>query len=573
MPHRLRYSLTALCLVLSACAAPPAAPGSNSEAHPAATTQSPPPARPLPEDSVYDLLLAELSLRNQDLDTALSHYQRQADRTGDAELIASTARLADYMDQHRTAAEYAQRWLKIDNKASEAHFILASALSRLGQPLAGLPHMQRVLELGDDSNFAAMAATALSRPEAEKNQFFDELQQLYQQHPDDTSLRIATALMLQYRQRETEALQRVRQVLEEEPDNAHALLIETRTLSQMGRDEEAIERLKYAVDQHPHHKRLRHDLSRKLVKSDVYQAKAHYEVLARQYPQDYDILLELMLINRELSNTSEAEQQLESLSKDPKQLSRAHYVLGRLAEEDRDWQDALEHYLQATRLPEFNEASRRVASIGLSTEGRDKTLTRLEKWRGEQPQHAEFIYLLEAEILRKSDLNERGFALLTQGLRRLPESMQLRYARSLFAERLDKLAAVENDLRYIIERDPDNSAALNALGYTLANRSARLDEAEQLITRALELAPNDAAILDSYGWVLLLKGQPEAALSYLERAFAQSQDHEIAAHLGEAYWLLGREQDARSAWQKGLQDTPNSPIIYETLERLKLIHD
>ncbi len=542
----------------------------------AAHTTAPPAdigTRPLPEDSVYELLVAELALRAQDLDTALEHYRRQADRTEDQGLFETTARLADYMNEYTVAADYAQRWLQRDPDAGEAHFILASALSRLGRPLDGLPHMQRVLELGDDSNFAAMAATALSRPDAEKSSFFNELQAIAAQHPQDNSLRIAVALMLQYRQQEEQALALVRKVLDEEPGNAHALLIETRTLSQLQRHEEALARLKYAVDQNPRHKRLRHDLARKLVKTELYEAKAHYEVLARQHPQDHDILLELMLINRELSNTEEAEQQLQSLSNSPQQRSRAHYVLGRLAEEDEDWAEALQHYQNATLLPEFDEASRRLASISLSTEGSEQALKRLADWRHKLPEQAEFIYLLEAEILRKADLNQRGFELLSQALQRYSDSESLRYARSLFAERIGDLSAVETDLRHILARNPDNSAALNALGYTLANLSSRLDEAEQLVKRALALEADDPAILDSYGWILLLKGDLQGALHYLEKAFAQSQDHEIAAHLGEAYWLLGREDKAREAWQAGLRDKPDSAIIYDTLKRLKLLND
>ncbi|WP_372864700.1 tetratricopeptide repeat protein [Spongiibacter sp.] len=569
-----KKSLTAFVLLLTqACAL---LPQQQATSETASSSQKPPVSetlRPLPDDSVYELLVAELSLRDQDLDTALQLYRHQADRTRDQGLIETTARLADYMDQYAVAADYAQRWLLREPDSSEAHFILASTLSRLGRPLDGLPHMQRVLELGGDSNFAAMAATTLSRPAGEIDAFFTALQAIARKHPQDNSLRIAQALMMQYRQREEEALAITRKVLAEEPANPHALLIETRTLSQLERHEEALERLKYAVDQNPRHKRLRHDLARRLVKTDLYQAKAHYEVLARQHPQDNDILLELILINRELSNTEEAEKQLQSLSNSPRQSSRAHYLLGRMAEEDQDWDDALRHYESATQLPEFDEASRRLASISLSTDGREQTLERLANWRQRLPEQAEFIYLLEAEILRKANLNQRGFALLSQGLEQLPNSDKLRYARSLFAERIGDLSAVETDLRHILARDPDNSAALNALGYTLANLSSRLDEAEQLVRRALELAPNDPAILDSYGWILLLKGDLQGALVHLEKAFDQSQDHEIAAHLGEAYWLLGREDDAYKVWQAGLRDTPDSPIIYDTQKRLNLLND
>ena len=564
-------STLASAVLLTACALPasqPTTPPSEPQ-----VTEANLPSRPLPEDSVYDLLLAEFALRNQDLNTALAQYRKQADATGDAELIATTARLADYMDRYTIAETYAMRWLKTDSDASEAHFILANALARQGQALDALPHMERVLELGGDSNFATLSAAALTRPDNEKAAFYHAIKDALQRHPTDNSLRTGTALMLQYHHEEDAALSMIRQVLDEEPDNVHALLIETRTLSQMGREDEALTRLKYAVDNNPHHKRLRHDLARRLVKTDLYQAKAHYEVLARQYPQDHDILLELMLINRELDNDSDADQQLKALSDDPEHRSRAHYVLGRLAEEERDWADALNHYENATQSPEFSEASRRLASISLSTEGQEKALKRLKALREAQPQQAEILYLLEAEILRKERLNQRGMRLMTQALKELPDSDQLRYARSLFAESMGDLKTVETDLRHILARKPDDVAALNALGYTLANLSSRLDEAQQLITRALALDPDDPAILDSYGWVLLLKGTPQEALNYLERAFAQDSDHEIAAHLGEAYWLLGREDDARKVWQEGLKNTPDSPIIYDTLKRLKVIDD
>ena len=565
-------SFLAAALLLSACALPSSQPPPPSM--PAEdTAQTRPPSRPLPDDSVYALLVAEFALRNQDLNTALSQYRQQADATGDAELIATTARLADYMDRYAIAETYAMRWLQTDRDASEAHFILANTLARQGQALDALPHMERVLELGSDSNFATLSAAALTRPDNEKEAFYQALEGTLQRHPNDNSVRTGMALMLQYHHEEDAALTMIRQVLEEEPDNVHALLIETRTLSQMGRDDEALSRLKYAVDNNPHHKRLRHDLARRLVKTDLYEAKAHYEVLARQYPQDHDILLELMLINRELDNDGEAKQQLQALSDNPQHRSRAHYVLGRLAEEERDWADALSHYQNATQSPEFSEASRRLASISLSTEGQEKALERLQALREEHPQQAEILYLLEAEILRKGGLNQRGMALMTQALKTLPDSDQLRYARSLFAEGMGDLKTVEADLRHILARKPDDVAALNALGYTLANLSSRLDEAQQLVSQALALDPDDPAILDSYGWILLLKGDTKQALVYLERAFAQDSDHEIAAHLGEAYWLLGREDDARKVWQEGLKNTPDSPIIYDTLKRLKVIDD
>lgn len=564
-------------LALGACATftgtEPKVQSTQSTATPARETKVEPPSRPFPDETFNDLLIAEMAMREQDLQTALTYYQRQADITGDTGVIATTARLAQFLRDNNTAQKYAARWLQQDPQNPEIHYILATALSRQQRPLAALPHMARVLDLGGEPNFAALAAAALSRSEEELKEFRAQLDAIAKRHPSDNSVRIARALIFQYQQEEESALKLVRAVLEEDPDNAHALLIETRTLKQLGRDGEAIDRMKHAVDQNPGNKRLRHDLARSLVKTDLYQAKAQYEVLSRQFPDDTDVLLELMLVNRELDRFDEAEEQLKQLIASPEQSSRAHFVLGRLAEEDRDWQTALQHYQDACYGEEFERAVRRLAALSVSQESTDKALERLASLRADLPEHAVTLYLLEAELMRTSAQFQRGVTLLTQALQQHPDDEGLRYARSLFAEKLGDIDMVETDLRHILKDDPTNAAALNALGYTLANLTTRLDEAEELVKKALEQEPDDPAIIDSYGWILLLKGNVQQAVVWLEKAFAQTQDHEIAAHLGEALWQAGDRQRAKSVWQKGLEHTPNSPIIYDTLRRLNLMNE
>lgn len=561
--------LALLGFTLTACSSTAVSPQTTATEH----SERVAPTRPFPESSFLDLLVAEVAMRQHRLDTALHHYAIQARQTGDLEVIRTAAKLARHLNQNQQTAELARLWLDKSADDSEAHFILAMALSRLRQPLAALKHMDRVRALGDNSNFAALAASALALNQQDKAQFQSKLEQLAEQHPEDSSLKIARALLLQYSQHEDQALLLAREVLASEPSNPHALLIETRTLLQQGRNTEALERLKYAVDNNPGNKRLRHDLARALIKEEeLYQAKAHYEVLIRQHANDSDILLELMLINKELNQGDEVAEQLKTLSRNPQQSSRAHYILGRLAEEERSWPEAIDHY-QRVSGSEFTEASRRLTAISLSTEGAEQSLQRLRDLRQQYPQHAVSLYLLSSEILRKSQQHQAGFDLLSAALDKHPADTQLRYARSLFAERLGDLKAVEADLSAILEREPDNATALNALGYTLANLTSRLDEAEQLVRRALTLEPDEAAIIDSLGWILLLKGDTEAARTLLKKAFEIIQDHEIAAHYGEALWLLNEQDKAREVWKKGLQDTPNSPIIMETLERLRVLDD
>ncbi|MDF1693064.1 MAG: tetratricopeptide repeat protein [Zhongshania sp.] len=566
--------LLIIMVLLSGCASLTSESDAELAADAVASPQAKPtPSRPFPEDTFFDLLVAEMALRYHDLDTALDNYSYQADKTGDHGVITTAARLAQYLNRDDVAETYAQQWLQFEPENAEAHYILASALSHGQRPLDAFPHMTKVMELGGESNFAALAATVLARDKNEQGNFLALLNTQLERHPDENSLKIAKALILQYQEQEVAALALIQQVLNDEPDNPHALLIETRTLAQLGRDDEALERLRYAIDQNPNHKRLRHDLARRLVKTDLFQAKAQYELLVRQNPDDSDLLLELMLVNRELSNTDEAAQQLESLSDTPAHSSRAHYVLGRLAEEDRKWPEAIGHYEKATASPEFTPASQRLTSISLGIDGAEKTLARLQALRLRLPEHSGRIYLLEAEVLRKETQYQRGYDLLSSALSANPNDEQLRYARSLFSERLGNLAGVETDLRHIIARDPENATALNALGYSLANLSSRLDEAETLVKRALVLEPEDPAIIDSYGWILFLKGNTGGAIKLLEKAYSKSQDHEIAAHFGEALWASGDKQRAKTVWETGLKHTPDSPIIYDTLRRLGLFNE
>ena len=149
-----------------------------------------------------------------------------------------------------------------------------------------------------------------------------------------------------------------------------------------------------------------------------------------------------------------------------------------------------------------------------------------------------------------------------------PDNTDLWYARGLLGESLDRPDLLERDLRRILELDPDNAHALNALGFTFAERNIRLEEAEALIRKALELKPDDAAITDSMGWVAYRRGRLEEAEKHLRRALDIEFDGEIAAHLGEVLWVSGHKDEARAIWKTALEKDPQDPALQETLQRL-----
>ena len=138
----------------------------------------------------------------------------------------------------------------------------------------------------------------------------------------------------------------------------------------------------------------------------------------------------------------------------------------------------------------------------------------------------------------------------------------------MLAEKRNDLAQMEQDLRLIIQREPDNAMALNALGYTLADRTTRYSEARDLIQKAHSLNPDDPAILDSLGWVNYRLGNLSEAETYLRKALERFPDHEVAAHLGEVLWAQGKQSEARKVWATALQSQPDSAVLRDTMLRL-----
>lgn len=565
-----KLALPFSAVLLAACAGAPQKTGTIET--PLVEQPAPPEPHyiPFPDDSFYDLLVAEFAIRRQHYDLALTNYMLQARETLDPGVIATAARLAQFINDDETALNATDLWLEQEPQASEPHFIRASALAKMRRPVEALDHMVRVIGSGHETNFAALSASALSLAEPEQQRYENRLLALMAEHPDDINLKTGVALLLQYRNQEQRSLELIREVLAQEPTSVHALLIETRVLQQLDKNDEAIERLRFAVDQHPEHKRLRLNLAQLLARSDIYQAKAQYTVLDNQFPEDGSIRLALALVNQEIGDLGETKRLLRDLLSDELRKDSANYFLGRIAEQEQHWAEALAYYRAVGPGAQILPALTRLAQLQNDQHGIDQARTELRAAREEYPSLAIQLFLMESDLLFDRRQYNEGHTLLSQALAQNPQNTNLLYARSLFSERRKNIALMEQDLRTILSNDPDNATALNALGYSLAILTDRLEEARSLVSKALQLRPDDPAIQDSYGWIAYRQGNLSVAETYLQQAYGQSKDHEIAAHLGEVLWHLRRHQQAMGIWREGLTQTPDSPVIMETLQRLNV---
>lgn len=526
------------------------------------------PTRPFPGDSFHDLLVAEFAIRRNRFDLALGNYMQQAHETQDPGVAAWAARLAQFLKADNAALDAAQLWTDLEPDNLEGQYTLSMMLAKQGRPLEALQPMVEVLENGGQTNFADIAASAFKLDDPQRLELERAFDEKIAQYPNNAQLLKGKALLLQQRGETDQALRTIRKVIKLDPEDLHAMVVEARLLQELDREAEAFDRLEDVVNQHPHNRRLRLQYARMLMSRDIEAAKGQFELLLVNTPNDADLLLSLGLINHETGHVEEARGYFLRLLETGQRTQEAHYYLGQIEEQEENWGLAMSHYRQIPPGKDYVAALTRITAIYLRQGQLDLARDNLRKARSEHPEHALQLYLLEAEVLNKSQLFQDGVDLLTEALLVFPSQPNLLYVRSMLNEKLGRFDQMENDLQLIIDHDPDNAVALNALGYILVNRSQRLDDAFRMISRALELKPNDPAILDSLGWAEYRRGNLKASVDLLTRAFKAFPDHEVASHLGEVLWVLGEQRRALEVWKMGLERTPNSPLIRETVQRL-----
>lgn len=246
-------------------------------------------------------------------------------------------------------------------------------------------------------------------------------------------------------------------------------------------------------------------------------------------------------------------------------------LLGTCAELTESFDQAIAWYAAIGKDDaEYADARIRIAAVQIEQERFDAGRSTLSELRATGILRREDLvrtYLLESELAATEKDLTGSLKALDAGLAALPDDLDLLYARSLRHETLGDIPGAERDLRRLLELDPDNADALNALGYTLADNTRRYDEALALIEKALRLKPDDAAILDSMGWVKFHLGELDEAIVLLEAAYTKQAEAEIAAHLGEALWRAGRKDEARRIWLEAKERQPDDPALRETLKR------
>ena len=527
------------------------------------------------EDIIYRLLLAEIAGQLGHIDVSVENLLHVAIKADDPDIAERAVRAALYAKDYSSALIAAKRWIELSPADLEAlKFVAAIALHQEEADLA-LTYFQKLLEFDAhplDYGFQLSAGLLVRERDQQKQPVLDIMSKLVSMHENHPFAHLSygelALLLREYDLAEKE----LARALELKPDFEKALIVRARLLREQNRVEEALAELEAAVSRNQDKDKIRLAYGRLLLDAKRYsEAKKQFLILLESAPEDSDYIYTLALLTLEINQIEEAKVYLERLVELGERTAEAYYYLGRVGESMRDYEAAIDSYSKVIRSEYQLDAQIRIGHLLAENGDVDKGQQHLQNLRAEHPETAVAVklYLAESNLLAYAERYQESIQALSDGLKIVPGNTDLLYTRSLLYEKIDRIDLLEKDLRAVLLREPENAAAINALGYTLADRTDRHQEAYQLIQQALILEPEDPAVIDSMGWVLYRMGRSEEAAGFLKRALTIQYDSEIAAHLSEVLWQTGHEDAAKRLLQKALEKSPENVHLLNVQKQLE----
>jgi tetratricopeptide (TPR) repeat protein len=518
---------------------------------------------------VFNTLAGEIAAQRGEPRLAFDYAYQAAEESRSAVAAERATGLGLQANLPKQALDGAKLWIEIDPESLKAHQIAAILNIRQHSLPPAIQHLQKVVTLAEAQGQSGyLQAAAIAEKSASGPEALAIMQQLVPSDSNNADALYALALTASRSQQMELAGEYVDRSLSLQPKATNALVLKAHTLISTDKKAQGMEFLASAVAQSPDNLTLRNAYARTLVElNEAEQALDQYEILNQKQPDNPDTLYALGILSLQVDSLDAATDYLEQLVEKRQRRNEASYYLGVIAEEQKDSDRALDWYSRVEG-DQQADAQVRIAKI-LSDQG-DLNAARetLQRLRVEQPHHHLKFFLIEAELLRDNRKYQAAHQVYTKAFEEFPDSTELLYARGLNAADMDRVDILENDLRKILATQPDHVDSLNALGYTLADKTDRLEEAKGYIERALSMQPDSPAILDSMGWVEYRLGNLPSALRFLEQAAELNPDPEIASHLGEVLWKMGKTERAMSVWDAAMEENPDNRFIPEVRKRL-----
>lgn len=564
--------------VLTQAQSPGQAPGGAPSAAPR-DSEAALPAVELSAQLVYQLLAAEIAAQRGENGTAAATYLSMARRVRDYRLARRATELALAERSLERALPAARLWAELAPASSLATQTLETLLLSAGNLAEAEPALRQKLERARSQDRLGDAYDDIARTLGRANDKAQALAMLERLAAKDLGIaqaRMALAAAAAAAEAFDKAAGHAVAALELQPDREVYAVAAGRYLAQSAQGPTAaIRLLEQFIARTPQALESRFTLARLLLAQEqTTAARAQIDEALVRHPENPLVLFSAAQLAAQANQNALAESYLKRYVALPERIERdndpAWLFLGQLAEEDKRLEEALAAYAKVEDGEQRHSATLRAALVMGKLKRVDEARALLQQAQARTPRERTQLISIEAQVLREAGLYQQAFEVLDRALADYPANPELLYDHGMAAERIDRVEVMEASLRKLIGLRPDHAHAYNALGYSLADRNLRLDEAQALIEKALEISPNDGHILDSMGWVLFRKGQYERAIQYLRRAFEIMPDAEVAAHLGEALWQAGKTDEARQLWRDASRKDPDNQTLQQTLNRLKV---
>jgi len=515
---------------------------------------------------LYQYLLAEIAAQRGQFGLSASAYLDLATSTRDPRIVRRAVEIAFHAHQYDAALTASRLWLSLEPESAQAKQMLSTMLLASGrvEELAGSLARDLAAEAPRVGDALIRLARAFVRyPDKQAIQrLFDLLTQPYLDLAEAHLVRAQAAAGAGNADR---ARSEIDKALELRPAWELAALFKAELLPKGAAQ---LDFLKIWLAANPDAHDVRLGYARGLVSEKRYEdARTEFRRLLTASPNNPDMLYAVGILSLQVNDAAEAEQQLKRFVEIGRgDLDPARFYLGQIADQAGRLDDALRWYDQVAAGEHAMPAKVRASQILLRQGRLDEARERLAAARADAPGDIRLV-VGEAQLLRDAGRHADAFAFLAKALEVQPDQPDLLYEIALAAEKLGYMDVSERHLRRLIALKPDSAQAYNALGFLLADRNLRLEEAAQLIDQALSLTPDDPFILDSKGWLLFRQGDRAAALATLQKAFAKKPDPEIAAHIGEVLWALGRTDEAVNVWRDATKAFPTNEALAATIKR------
>jgi tetratricopeptide (TPR) repeat protein len=561
--------------VLAADAAPaPVAKSraAKAERAPRAPAAVPTSAAELPAGQVaYQVLLAEIALRRGYGDLALSVYAELALRSRDPQVLARAIEVAGFARRMDLAHELAQLWVETEPESVAARQTLVGVLIVLNRLDDLVPHLSKLLEQDKDNlgdNLSRLNRMLVRQPD--KSAVLRLVQRVTQPYQGVAEAHFAVAQAALAAGDRPLAQESVRRAQELRPEWEMPVLLEAQIVSAEA-PAKVVPLLERYLSRHPNAKDVRLHLARAYVGDKRFSdASAEFRRLLRDFPNSVEVVYPVAILALQQNDLDTAETQLKHLLElEFGDRNLVNYYLGQVMEARKNEAAAIDYYGQVGLSEPFLNARNRQAMLLARAGKLDEARQVLQQTATMHPTERVALGQSEAQLLRDAKRYAEALEVLERLLKSNPGNAELLYDSALVADRLDKVALVEERLRQVIALQPENAHAYNALGYTFAERNMRLDEARELVARALALLPDDAFIIDSMGWVLYRQGDLAGALIQLQKAYGLRQDPEIAAHMGEVLWGLGRQDEARRVLREAARKDPDNEALAAAVKKFQ----